>query len=219
MTSFREIRNELLEAAHWLCDHGFFGGRLGSGGNVSARISGRDQMAVTPSGIAYRDMNAADICVLGLDLHPVAGTRKPSIEAAMHAGIYRSRTDAGAVVHTHSVYASALTLLNRSIPALFDEVVMEIGPTVELIDYAPSGSRQLVDSVTARLKNGCCCYLIQNHGAVSLGGDLGEAMRNAELLEKVAKVYLTALSTGETVTRLPESAIQRWMEVRRNRLV
>jgi len=214
MASHTEIRTELLAAAKWLCDHGFFGGRLGSGGNVSARIAGRNQMVVTPSGIAYRRMNAADICVLDLDLTPLAGSRKPSIEAAMHAGIYRHRTDAGAVVHTHSVYASVLTLLARPIPALFDEAVLEIGPRVELIEYAPSGSRPLVDRVSARLQNGCCCYLIQNHGAVSLGANLDEAMRNAELLEKLAKVYLLALSTGEPISRLPESAIQHWMAVR-----
>lgn len=217
MTSYAEMRERVLEAARWLCENGFFGGQLGSGGNVSAKIAGRNELAITPSGLAYKEMSTADICVLDFELTPLAGTRKASIETAMHAGIYRNRTEVGAVVHTHSVYASVLALINRSIPALFDEVTLEIGPSVELVPYAPSGSRQLVDHVTARLKNGCCCYLIQNHGAVSLGTDLSEAMRNAELLEKVAKVYLCALSTGETISRLPESAIQHWMEIRKKR--
>lgn len=215
MTVYSKERRQVLQYARWLCENGFFGGRLGSGGNVSAKISGENRMVITPSRVPYQEMLADDICVLDLEQNPVAGSRRPSIETGMHAGIYRSRDDAGAVVHTHSTYASVLTLINRAIPALFDEVTVEIGPAVELIPYAPSGSRQLVENVTGRLKNGCACYLIQNHGAISLGVDLPAAMRHAELLEKAAKVYLYALSTGETISRLPESAIQYWLEVRK----
>ena len=214
-----QMRAQVLQAARWLCEQGFFGGRLGSGGNVSARVSAEDLMVITPSQVPYKEMQADDICVLDLALNPVAGSRSPSIEAGMHAAVYHSRPDTGAVVHTHSVYASVLTLINRSIPALFDEITLEIGPAVELIPYAPSGSRQLAENLTARLKNGCACYLIQNHGAVSLGPDLTAAMRHAELLEKVAKVYVYALSTGEQISRLPESAIQYWMEIRKKSII
>jgi ribulose-5-phosphate 4-epimerase/fuculose-1-phosphate aldolase len=161
-------------------------------------------------------MTVEDICVLDMHQQQLGGSRPPSMEAGMHVGIYQQRTDVNAVVHTHQMFASVLAIINRPIPALFDEITAEIGPSVDVIPYALSGSRQLARNVKNRLDNGCFCYIIQNHGALNLGRDLETALKNAELLEKVAQIYYYALCTSRKISQLPEDAVQHWMDLRKD---
>jgi ribulose-5-phosphate 4-epimerase/fuculose-1-phosphate aldolase len=135
----------------------------------------------------------------------------------MHLGVYRHRPDVNAVIHTHQPYASTLSIINKPIPALFDEIFVEIGHEVAIVPYAFSGSAGLVDNVIAKLANDCHCYLIQNHGALSLGADMQRAMRNSELLENVAKICCQALATGEEIQTLPPSAMDYFAEMRKLR--
>lgn len=178
----------------------------GTGGNVSMRIGDADIVAVTPSQMEYSVMKPADICVVDFDLKPVdGGTLKPSIETPMHIAVYRNRQDVNAVVHTHQVFASVFALIDTPIPAIFDEAASSIGTLVEIVPYGLSGSGQLLENVVSMLGNRANCYIMQNHGALSLGTDLAKAKRNAELLEKCARVYYYALSTGKQVTVIPEN--------------
>jgi glutamate-1-semialdehyde 2,1-aminomutase len=177
----------------------------GLGGNVSMRVDGEDVVAVTPSQREYSDLTASEICVVDFDLRPVDDTRlKPSVETGMHVAVYRNRKDVGAVVHTHQIYASIFSLINQPIPALFDEVVSTIGQVVEVVPYGLSGSSQLLENVTAGLGNRANCYILQNHGVLALGADPLKAKRCAELLEKCARIYYYALSTGKEVSLLPK---------------
>ena len=210
-----DAKEQVLQAARWLWEQGYFGGRRGTGGNVSMTDTGRQAVAITPSGVGYSGMTADDICTLDMNREQREGSRSPSMEAGMHIGIYRQRADVNAVVHTHQVFASVLAIINQPIPALFDEITAEIGPRVEIIPYALSGSRQLAQNVASRLDNGCFCYIIQNHGALCLGVDLAEAMHNAELLEKTAQAYFYALCSGREIGRLPEDAVERLLRMRK----
>lgn len=215
---YNGFKKEVLQCAQWLSEHGFFGGKLGSGGNVSRFVRRENRMVITPSGRPYHTLDTEDLCVIDAELKQVEGSLAPSIEAGMHAGIYQHRPDVNAVVHTHQVFASVFAVINQPIPALFDEIVYEIGPTIEIIPYAVSGSRQLVDKVVSKLDNDCFCYIIQNHGALSLGPDLTQAMKNTELLEKVAQVYCHALSTGKKISQLPAKAVRKVLEMRNLKL-
>ena len=217
MSATDQPKEQVLQAARWLCERGYFGGTLGSGGNVSMAVSGRQAVAITPSGLAYNDMTVDDICIVDMKQGQLEGSRPPSMETGMHLGIYRRREDVKAVVHTHQMFASVLAILNEPIPALFDEITAEIGPAVEMIPYAVSGSRQLVRNVSSKLDNGCCCYIIQNHGALSLGKDMPTALKNAELLEKVARAYYYALCTGKKISRLPDDALRHWQGLPKDR--
>jgi len=206
----------VLEATHWLAEHGYLGKRS-SGGNVSIRIAGQDAIAITPSGRPYLKMAVEDVCVIDFDGNPLEGNLKPSIEAGLHLGIYKHRTDVEAVIHTHQTYASVLSILQRPIPALFDEIIVETGKEVAVIPYAYSGSTELVQNVADKLSNQCHCYLIQNHGALSLGSDMERAMKNAELLENVARIYYHALASGLDINELPADAIEHFADMRKLR--
>lgn len=216
MQKYDKIRSEVLDGTRWLAEHGHLD-QLSSGGNVSVRGSGEKIVAITPSGRSYFSLALDDICVIDFDQNPIEGSLAPSIEAGMHIGVYQNRPDVNAVIHTHQPFASTLSIINKPIPALFDEIVVEIGHVVEIVPYAFSGSSELVDNVAAKLGNDCHCYLIQNHGALSLGADLQRAMRNVELLETVARIYYQALSTGEEIQKLPPSALAYFAEMRKLR--
>lgn len=215
MDSYLDPRREILVCCRWLCQHGFFGSQLGAGGNVSVRIFDQPMLAITPSGRPYLDLEPEDIPVVDFDGKPIDGELAPSIETALHAGIYQCRPDVGAVVHTHQPYASVFALINQPIPALFDETVLSIGETVEVVPYAFSGTPELARNVRRTVVNGCSCFTMQNHGALSLGKNLDQAWKNAELLEKTAQAYYRALTTGKSVTPLPDDTLTRVRERRR----
>ncbi|MDD4356151.1 MAG: class II aldolase/adducin family protein [Smithellaceae bacterium] len=217
---FNRCRKDVLDASIWLSRHGYFGSSKGSGGNVSVRIDDKT-MAVTPSGVAYRDMSNDDICIIGLDLttHQVKSNRTPSMESGMHSIIYRKRPDVKAIVHTHQIYGSVFALINTPIPSLFDEVSLSLGPVIEIVPYAFSGSETLARNVGRTLAGGANACIIQNHGIVALGRTLDEAILHAELLEKVANIYCLALSTGKPVTILPESSIRTIARMRKAQVV
>lgn len=218
MGKFDSEKLTVLATTHWLAENGYLGKRS-SGGNLSLRIANQDAIAITPSGRPYLKMAVEDVCVVDLDGRSLDGNLKPSIEAGMHLGIYKHRPDVKAVIHTHQTYASVLSILSRPIPALFDEIIVEIGQVVEVIPYAFSGSAELVQNVVGKLNNQCHCYLIQNHGALSLGSDMERATKNTELLENVARIYYHALTTGLDVGKLPEDAIDYFANMRKSRFL
>ncbi|MBN1534896.1 MAG: class II aldolase/adducin family protein [Spirochaetes bacterium] len=203
MGKYDSYKKQVLECITGLVRDGFV---QGTGGNVSMLAEGEDVIIVTPSQREYDGMTVDEICVVDFDLKPVEDNGlKPSMETGMHLSVYRNRKDAGAVVHTHQIFASIFSVINTPIPALFDEVTNSIGAFVDVVPYGLSGSPQLLENVTSKLGNGANCYLLQNHGAIALGASLAQARRNAELLEKAAEVYYYALSTGREVTLLPQN--------------
>ena len=191
MGKFKSYKRQVLECMKALVERGFV---QGTGGNVSMLVPGGKAIAVTPSQREYASMTPDDICIVDFNLKQLEDNGlKPSMETAMHLAVYRNRKDAGAIVHTHQIFASVFSVISEPIPALFDEVSGAIGPKVEIVPYALSGSKELADNVVSKLGNRANCYILQNHGALSLGRDLNHAARNAELLEKAAQVYYYAL--------------------------
>ena len=216
MSKYDELKREVLDSGIWLAEHGYLG-ELTSGGNLSVRLAGEDVVAITPSGRSYYSLELEDICVIDLDLQPIEEGLPPSIESGVHAGIYKNRPDVNAIIHTHQPYANTLAIINKPIPALFDEITVEIGHEVAMVPYAYSGSAELVSNVVGKLDNACHCYLIQNHGALCFGVNMKRAMKNAELLEQVARIYCQALATGKKINLLPTSAIEYFAEKRKTR--
>jgi L-ribulose-5-phosphate 4-epimerase len=144
-----------------------------------------------------------DICVLDFNQNILEGERKPSVESAMHAAVYQTRGDVNAIVHTHQVYASALTLINEPIPTLFDEQARFLGRGVGIIPYAPSGTGMLKNTIARHIKNNNNAYMMQNHGALVFGHDMQRAIHNVEILEKCSLAYLLAICSGRKVSQIP----------------
>ncbi len=200
MGQYDTVKKQVVETAQKLTRKGYL---MATGGNLSLRIIGQDKIAITPSNYDYMKMSPEDICVLDFGMNVVEGSLKPSVETGMHIGIYQTRADVNAVVHTHQVYASALALIKAPIPALFDEQVRFLGRTVEIIPYAPSGTGLLKNTIAKHIKDHNNAYIMQNHGALCFGQDVERAMHNVEILEKCSLAYLLALCADRNISRIP----------------
>jgi L-ribulose-5-phosphate 4-epimerase len=200
MSRYQAVKQQVVETAQRLTERGYL---MATGGNLSIRLAGQAAFAITPSNYDYMKMQPDDVCICDFDLHVLEGDLKPSVESGMHAGIYQTRADVNAVVHTHQVYASALALIQAPIPALFDEQVRFLGRAVDIIPYAPSGTGFLKNTIVKHIKNHHNAYILQNHGALCFGHDVERAVHNVEILEKCALAYLLALCTERTVSKIP----------------
>jgi len=200
MTDFSAAKTTILQTAQRLTREGFL---VGTGGNVSMRIEGEEMIAITPSGMDYLALSETDICIVDFERQLIEGEHTPSVESGMHISVYKNRPDVNAVIHTHQVYPSVFALIGKSIPALFDEQVANLGNVVEVVPYGLSGSMDLLNNITAALGNQCNAFILQNHGALLLGLDMDQTARNVKLLDKAAHVYYLALVAGRQISPLP----------------
>jgi L-fuculose-phosphate aldolase len=165
---------------------------VGSAGNLSVRCG--DLVAITPSGISYHELSAADIAVIALDGSAVSAPETPSSETPMHLAIYAA-TKAGAVVHTHSPEVVALSTARDELPAIH-YAITSLGGPVRVAPYVRFGSDGLASAAIGAL-DGRQAAILRNHGAVTCGRTLAGAYQNALLLEWLAGVYRRALCYGE----------------------
>jgi L-ribulose-5-phosphate 4-epimerase len=200
VNAFDVQKKQIVETAQALVRKGYL---MATGGNLSVRIPGQDAFVITPSNYDYMKMTPDDVCVLDFNLTMIDGHLKPSVESAMHGAVYQARADVNAVIHTHQVYTSALTLIKMPIPALFDEQARFLGRSVDIIPYAPSGTGFLKNTVAKHVKNHNNAFMMQNHGALVFGHDMERAVHNVEILEKCAQAYLLALCTDRKVSKIP----------------
>lgn len=182
--------DELLRYARTMANSGFV---VGTAGNVSIRLD--DEIVITPTSIPYDRIERDDLCVVDLAGRQLGGRRRPSAETPLHAQIYRS-TDAAAVVHTHSPFATTLACVIDELPAIHYSIHRFGGDTIPVAEYERFGSDALADRVAllAKDRKG---VLLRNHGAVTYGASLAEAYDLAELLEWLARIYWHAKQLGE----------------------
>jgi L-fuculose-phosphate aldolase len=195
----------VLETALELVEKGLV---LGKAGNVSRRLADPDRndlLVITPTSKYYDSLAEDDMPVVDFDGRVVEGDLAPSSELKLHVSIYKARRDVGAVVHTHSVHASALATAGVGIPAVLEEEVALLGGEIRIARYGPSGSEELARNAVRALGDRNA-VILANHGAVGVGRTLREALGSCELVEKAAQVYLLALATG-TVRLLPAEAV------------
>jgi L-fuculose-phosphate aldolase len=164
---------------------------VGTSGNLSIRRG--DHVAVTPSGAAYEDLTPASICVIDMDGEQLEGTLAPSSEVPMHTAVYR-RTDAQAVVHTHPLYATALSVLVDELPPVHYMIALLGGP-VRVAPYATYGSPELAENMVAAME-GRSGVLLQNHGATTHGPDLAKAYTRSVYLEWLCRLHHQASLLG-----------------------
>ncbi len=198
-------RAQVLETASKLVQRGLV---IGKAGNVSRRLKqsrGQDLIIITPTSRYYDSLSPLDMPVVGLNGRLVDGALPPSSELRLHMEVYKSRHDVNAIVHCHSVHASALAVTGLGIPAVLEEEVALLGGEVRVAEYAPSGSEKLASNVVHALGD-TNAAILANHGAVGVGETLREALEACELVERAARVYLLALSTGG-VNILPAEAV------------
>jgi L-fuculose-phosphate aldolase len=197
-------RQKLLDAARELQAAGL---NRGTAGNVSVRYG--DGFWITPTGMDYARCEAHDMVFVGID-GAVSGHRKPSSEWRFHRDIYLDRPQAGAIVHTHAPFATALACRGEAIPAFHYMVARFGGSEVPCARYATFGTQELSDAVLDALE-GTCAALMAHHGMVVYGGDLERALALAVELEALCEQYWRVRALGEAAV-LPADEMARVLE-------
>jgi L-fuculose-phosphate aldolase len=183
-----EVRRAVARACHGLAGEGLL---IGTAGNVSVRTG--EHVAVTATGVELGRATPEDVTVVDLDGAVVAGDLAPTSELELHLGIYR-RHGAGAVVHTHSPQATAVSLVLDELPCVHYQQ-LALGGSIRVAPFAVFGSAELAEGTLAALE-GKAAALLANHGAVAHGPTLETAVDNALLLEWACGLYVRAATLG-----------------------
>ena len=197
------LRAELVEALRRVAAAGLV---LGTAGNASARDSTSGLVAVSPARLAYETLTAADVAVVDRTGRLIEGA-PPSVELPLHLGVLAARPDVGAVVHTHSPYATALACVEDEIQAVVPELVASAGGAAPVAEYAPTGTAAMADAVLAAAGD-AWAVVMRNHGPVCLGRTLADALACAFAVEEAARIYVLARLLGEPAA-LPKTELQR----------
>lgn len=176
----------------------------GSWGNLSIKIN-TSCCAITPSGRSYDSLNTEDIVVVDMQGNKIVGALIPSSETPLHLAVYKAIPEAQAIVHTHSIYASACAAMHKPIPALIEDLVQIIGGSVDVAEYALPGTEALAANAVKALQNKKAA-LLANHGVVCWGSSLNSALMTAEIVEKAAQIYCICETMGGAKL-LPEADI------------
>ncbi len=176
----------------------------GSWGNLSIKIN-TSCCAITPSGRSYDSLNTEDIVVVDMQGNKIVGALIPSSETPLHLAVYKAIPEAQAIVHTHSIYASACAAMHKLIPALIEDLVQIIGGSVDVAEYALPGTEALAANAVKALQNKKAA-LLANHGVVCWGSSLNSALMTAEIVEKAAQIYCICETMGGAKL-LPEADI------------
>jgi L-fuculose-phosphate aldolase len=201
------LRREVIAACFHMRDRlGYF---VGTWGNISARVEGG--LLVTPSRVKYEEVQPEDLVVVGWEGGVIHGHRVPTSETELHRQIMLERPDLGAIVHSHSPWASVCACAYRSIPVLSDDMAEVIGGEVRCAEYAPAGRhRELASAARRAIGPDACAVLLGNHGVVAGGRDLAEAIVACQFVEKAAMILVQAAAIGG-VKPIPEEL---WREER-----
>jgi L-fuculose-phosphate aldolase len=165
----------------------------GTSGNASVRHG--EGYLITPSGMPINEMSANSM--VEMNMHGEAiGAGKPSSEWRFHRDIYQARPEVGAVIHTHSMFATTLATLRLEIPAFHYMIAVVGGDTIRCSDYALFGTQRLSESAIEALKDRRAC-LLANHGMIAVGKTLQQALDVALEVETLCEQYWRALQIGK----------------------
>jgi len=204
-----EVKAAVLAAAKTMHARGLV---EGTAGNVSGRVDD-GTVVVTPSSLSYEAMTLDDLVQVTLDGEVVSGERSPTSEKAVHLNTFASYPEVGGVVHCHARYASMFAVSHQPIPAAIDEFVVYIGGEVPVCDYHASGTDGLGPEVASKLGDRSAA-LMANHGLVTIGKSVDDALHSALVVEHNAHIFWGAKLLGGVVD-LPDKPIRDFTNVYR----
>ncbi|MBA2861154.1 L-fuculose phosphate aldolase [Methanococcus maripaludis] len=166
-----------IKICHLLYDRKYV---VGSGGNVSIRDG--NHIYITPTGSILGFLNEEDVCIVDLNGNIIKG--KPTSELNMHLKIYQNKDCVNAIVHTHSMYCTAFSALDKKLELFTPEAEIVV-KKIAYVDYSPCGSLELAENVSSCVEDS---IILKNHGIVTVGKDITEAYVKTEVLEEIAQL-------------------------------
>ncbi len=205
--SISHLQKQVASGSHRIFERGLV--QAGEG-NVSARVQDKDELLITPTFNDYASLTEDDVVHLGFSGKKLSQGRDPSSEYRLHIAVYQARPRVGAVIHTHSPYATMLSVAGTDIPVLLEEMLLFTGGTVPVSDYGLANTDALAENAVAALCGGNG-ILMANHGCLAVGRSMEQAVKVAELVEKMARVYWGAQQVGEVHT-VPEAGWELFLD-------
>ena len=176
------LRAEIVAAAQQMHRLGLV---AGSSGNLSARAD--DRVLVTPSRLPYTEMREDDLVTLSLAGEVLEGDREPSSERRVHLAVYAARPEVAAIVHTHSVHATAWSFLGEPLDTGTQELAVVLGGPLRTATDAPSGTDAIASAAVAALE-GRRAALLARHGVLGLGESPARALDVCVMVEHQAEL-------------------------------
>ncbi len=193
--TIREMKEAVCRWARQSYEEKLF---AGTSGNLSLYDREREIMVITPTSVAYEDIAPEDMVAMKLDGTVLDGKYRPSSEWRMHAAVYKEKPETGAVIHTHSPYATAFAVNHSNIPVILIEMVLFFGGDIPLARFAIPGTWEVGEEAVKVLKERTAC-LLANHGVLTIGEDLKQAHLRAVYMEDAAKICSIAMTQGKPV--------------------
>jgi L-fuculose-phosphate aldolase len=193
MSSDEQIKQEIIDTVRLYTVNGL---GVGTSGNLSARTE--RGFLVTPTGVSYEALEPQLLVELNIEGEVIGGHLRPSSEWRFHRDIYFNREEAGAIVHVHSPFATAIACTRKSIPAFHYVIAIAGGDSIRCADYATFGTEELSNHVVKALVNRKAC-LMANHGMIALDKDIPSAFKMAIEVEELAKQYFYSMQIGDPI--------------------
>jgi L-ribulose-5-phosphate 4-epimerase len=200
--NYQALKSAIIEKCRVLEKMGYF---VGTWGNISVRVA--EGFLVTPSRIAYEVIQPSDFVLVSSEGKVLAGHRLPSSETEVHRAVLNKKGEVGAIIHSHSPYATAVSCLHCAIPPFVEDLVQIIGGQVNCTRYVPAGQHVRISEEVAQTIGEENAVLLANHGVMCCGRDLEEAFVASQILEKAAFMMLAAAAKGEVIP-IPEEHVR-----------
>jgi L-fuculose-phosphate aldolase len=178
----------------------------GTSGNLSGRVDDRS-MVITPSGACKGLLREYDLIRMNLDGDVTAGER-PSMEAPFHLAFYRNVPEVGAVIHCHPMFCSLLAAAGQNVRTDYTPEGLMVLERVAFVPYATPGSEGLADNLSAAMAKGARAFVLENHGAITVGKDIAEAFHRMETLEYLAELQVRG-EGNKPIKALPSKEVEK----------
>lgn len=205
--SISETKNQICWASKEIYKCGLV--NVGEG-NISLRVRDQEEMVITPSMNNYLNPLPEDMVHITFEGKVLSPTSNPSSEFFLHKYFYKQRSKVNCVIHTHSTYASILAVQRKALPMIFEEMGAFLGGGVPCSEYAQAGTEQLgVNALEAMGKQNA--VILANHGLIIVGRSVKHCVFGAQLVEKMAKIYVKSISMGD-VYDIPEENLSNLLD-------
>ena len=203
-----QYRDDIIEICRRIYRNGWV---ASNDGNVSIRIS-PGEVLCTPTGMSKGYITQDQLVKVDMDGKKLEGSLEPSSEVRIHLDVYRNKKGIYSAVHAHPPYATAHAVAGIPLDqCVIPEIIISLG-SIPLTQYGTPSTREIPDNIRKYLKDHNA-FLMQNHGAFTIGADVFQAYYRMESVELFAKISLLAGTLGN-VRNITEENVRKIMEIR-----
>ncbi|HTP00193.1 MAG TPA: class II aldolase/adducin family protein [Anaerolineales bacterium] len=197
-----ELRNSVIETANLLPKYGLV---WMAGGTVCARDPETGYLVVTPSGMPYEQLTPEDMIVTDTEMRLVDGKHRPSVALNLWTAFFCARSELHGLVHTHSPYATAFSVVGQPIPVITETMADWFGQPIPVTRYLSVEDPEFA-MLPVQVMGSGYGVLLGQHGVITLGRTLAHALERAVTLEEASRTYCIARGIGTPLQFSEEQA-------------